>query len=404
MRVLYLCPDLGIPFNGHKGASAHVRGFLRAVKLLGHDVTALVSSSECNEWSGIPIVSIPEPDVSSYLSMEKHPRVARALKHVYNNIAVEQVMKNLVKEFSPELIYERYSPFGGAGSICSRKMGIPHILEVNALLAEEGKRYRRQALQEASEFLEQTAFQATSLIVTVSRALKDSLIDSGIPAKKIIEVSNGVDEMFFSPVESSACDSLQDNIVIGFVGSLKPWHEINLIVDTFRILASDPVYHLLVVGDGPLMKPLQALKREFPGRVTLTGAIDHQEVPQYIHAMDIALAPYPKLDKFYFSPLKLLEYMALGKTIVATDVGQISTLIQHGETGWLVPADNPQLFIEAIRRLSKDRTLREKLGSKAAAEARISHSWRQRVSFIFDFYRDNFMDREWRSLEAEGVH
>jgi glycosyltransferase involved in cell wall biosynthesis len=404
MRILYLCPDLGIPFNGHKGASAHVRGFLRAVKLLGHDVTALVSSSDCTEWCGIPIVSIPEPDVSSSLALDRKPRVARALKHICNNIAVEQVMKNLIREFSPELIYERYSPFGGAGSICSRKMRIPHILEVNALLAEEGKRYRRQKLQEASEFLEQTAFQATSLIVTVSQALKDSLIESGITATKIIEVSNGVDEMFFAPVESLACDSFQGNIVLGFVGSLKPWHEINLIVDTFRILASDPVYHLLVVGDGPLMKTLKALKREFPGRVTLTGAIDHQDVPRYIHAMDIALAPYPKLDKFYFSPLKLLEYMALGKTIVATDVGQISTLITHGETGWLVPPDNSQHFIEAIRRLSKDRTLREKLGSKAAAEARASHSWRQRVSFIFDIYRENFMERERKSLEAKGVH
>jgi hypothetical protein len=168
-----------VPFNDAK-ALAEAMGKLMKDSDFYHrlrkNTRASVESrfDDCNEWSGIPIVSIPEPDVSSYLSLDRHPRVARALKHVCNNIAVEQAMKDLIKEFSPELIYERYS---------------------NALLAEEGKRYRKQALQEASEFLEQTAFQATSLIVTVSNALKDSLIDSGIPATKIIEVSNGVDEI-----------------------------------------------------------------------------------------------------------------------------------------------------------------------------------------------------------------
>jgi glycosyltransferase involved in cell wall biosynthesis len=384
MKICYLCQDIGIPLNGHKGASAHVRGFVRALKLLGHDLLVVTSSSDGDSGIGVPVVSVPRPALLKDIQTHEYQKMVRALSHLCNNVATEQVLKGVNESFQPDLIYERYSPFAVAGSIFARQHDIRHILEVNALLSDEGKRYRGQALQEASEFLEQTAFDRTSLIITVSRELKESLISLGIPSGKIADVLNGVEESFFLPINSSIREKFHNKIVIVFVGSLKPWHAVDLLTDSFRILACDPVYHMLVVGDGPMMKRLKTLKKEFPGRVTLTGNINHHDVPEYIHAMDIAVAPYPDLDKFYFSPLKIFEYMAAGKAVIATGVGQVGELIQHGKTGWLVPPNDPPAFLEAIRKLSRNRALRERLGQEAADNALAYHTWRKRAAQILD--------------------
>jgi hypothetical protein len=118
--------------------------------------------------------------------------------------------------------------------------------------------------------------------------------------------------------------------------------------------------------------------------MTLTGGVSHTAVPAYIDEMDIAVAPYPPLEKFYFSPLKVLEYMARGKAIVATSQGQIKDLIRHGETGWLVPAGDEASLVRAIRHLAENPGLRSRLGKKAAFEARTRHSWQHRVVSILE--------------------
>jgi hypothetical protein len=102
--------------------------------------------------------------------------MVRALNHICNNVGTEQTLAKVVDTFRPELVYERYSPFAVAGAIVSQQHGIRHILEVNALLAEEGRLYRKQALQEASEFLERQALGRTAQVITVRRvsALKES--------------------------------------------------------------------------------------------------------------------------------------------------------------------------------------------------------------------------------------
>jgi glycosyltransferase involved in cell wall biosynthesis len=188
--------------------------------------------------------------------------------------------------------------------------------------------------------------------------------------------------MFLQPPENSVRKTFTGKTVMGFVGSLKPWHGIDLLVDSFRALAEDPVYHLLVVGDGPMMKALRKVERQFPGRVTLTGSIPHSEVPRYVHAIDVAVAPYEPLENFYFCPLKILEYMACGRAIVATRIGQIGDLLRHSCTAWLVEPGDRLGFVEAVRTVTRSPGLREKLGRAAAAEARSYHTWKHRAASI----------------------
>jgi glycosyltransferase involved in cell wall biosynthesis len=382
MKICYLCADRGIPLNGTKGASAHVRGLVKAFSGGGHDVVVLASGPVSGHLHGADVKSIPESEIIGGASSVKSRQVGRALRHIWHNSCVEDLLREVIASDPPDLLYERYSPFSIAGGVVAKRRGLFHILEVNAPLAWEGQRYRKQALPEAANALESIAFHNASIIITVSDELRSTLAQGGAPIDKIRVVPNGVDGDLFHPQGPRARDGLNGKVVLGFVGSLKGWHGIELLADTFRCLSEDRRYHLLVVGDGPLSEEIVQLHEELPGRVTHAGDVRHEEVPAYLRAMDIALAPYPDLDHFYYSPLKVLEYMAAGRAIVASDIGQIKNLIRQDETGILVRPGDREALAETIRGLADDENRRLALGSRAAKEARDSHLWTHRAEGI----------------------
>jgi glycosyltransferase involved in cell wall biosynthesis len=114
-------------------------------------------------------------------------------------------------------------------------------------------------------------------------------------------------------------------------------------------------------------------------------AVTHEEVPRYIRSMDIAVAPYPELDRFYYSPLKVLEYMAAGRPVVASAIGQLNELIEPDRTGLLVTPGDADALTRAIAELAGDPDRREALGAAAADEVRRSHLWTHRAEQIVSF-------------------
>jgi len=388
MKILYLCPDLGISLEGHKGASAHVRDLVRAFSILGHEVRVIASSNGVKTDIGAEIIPITVSDIYNTISLDNSSRIIRALGHLWNNVTLEKLLGYILKDFKPDILYERYSPFGVAGVVLAKNNGIPHILEVNAPLAWEGKQFRKQALQDVAEELEQIVLNMTSLIVTVSKTMRDILMDYGVSNSRIVVVPNGVDPRNFSSEGPVYNLHSQNKFVIGFVGSMKSWHGIDLLAKAFRELSSDPNFHLLLVGDGSMMKVMYSLRDEFPDRVTLTGAVPHNEVPSYIRSMDVAVAPYPKFDNFYFSPLKILEYMSVGRAVVAAEIGQIKELIKDGKTGFLVPPGDSILLAETIKKLYTNRELCSSVGRQAAAEVKRAHTWTHRASDIINIVKN----------------
>ena len=377
MRVLYLCSDLGIPLDGHKGAAAHVRGFVAALRKLGAEVEVI--SPNCGTFATRPV---PTSHLFDKLETEIPKAMSRALRHITSNTLVEGTVREAISDNHPDLIYERYSPFSIAGGIVAEAEGIPHILEVNAPLSREGAAYRGQALPEVAEAMEMRAFATAGHILTVSEELRGELADRGIEKDKITAIPNGVDtDLFSGAFLPSTEHGDSERLTIGFVGSLRPWHDIGAMLRCFRTLLDDPRFHFLVVGDGPEMKKVNAFQNDYPDRITVTGALDHHQVPKEIAKMDIALAPYPKLERFYFSPLKILEYMAGGCAIVGSDIGQVSTLLEHGKTGLLAPPGDDEAMTAAIRRLADPET-RIALAAEAKRVAMEQHDWQHRVARI----------------------
>lgn len=393
MRITYVCADTGVSLSKHNGSAAHLRAVVNAFVELGHDVEVMMADASGNDVLPVAVHEIPRPRCAEGLSALVRHAVAdaaattallRALRRLWDNVAVEQALAAHLLQRRPDLVYERLSPFAVAGAATAQRFGCPHILEVNAPLAQEGARHRGQALPDVALLLERAAFAATSRIVAVSEELRDHLIAEGVDPHKITVVPNGADVDVFAPEGPALPPALDAGFVVGFVGSLKAWHGIDVLASAFRLLAVDPQVHLLVVGDGPLAGELERLDSALPGRVTRIGMAPPGDVPAYLRRMHVAVAPYPQLDCFYFSPLKVLEYMASGRAIVASRIGQLQRLIRDGETGLLVEPGNAAELAAAVRRLRDDAELRVRLARGARSEVERRHTWRMRAAAILD--------------------
>ena len=139
---------------------------------------------------------------------------------------------------------------------------------------------------------------------------------------------------------------------------------------------------LVFVGEGPMTESIIQTSDQLGlrNRVTLTGAIDHDLIPDTLMALDVLVAPYPQTVDFYFSPIKIFEYMASGRPIVASSVGQVAEMLEHEKNALLVPPGDAAALTQALPRLKSDPELGARLAQAAQLEARANHTWTTRVN------------------------
>ena len=401
MRILYLCTDPGIDLMSQGGGSIHIRAFVSALRHLNHEVTVAchAASNESTgarngsrdllplrlgEWNRALASSIRGANRLAGSRGRYHPDLVRGL----HNLTAFRLAARHVRAHRPNFIYERNSLWGMTGLWLARKYSLPLVLEVNAPLAYEQKQYRGLTFSSLAEWTERMIWCGADLIVVVSESLRRHLQEAGVRPERIRVLPNAVDANLFhnrpdgEPVRKRF--HLGSRFVVGFLGTFKQWHGADLLMEAFqRLHQGDPDMHLLLVGDGPLRESLQEKIRQagLEHEVTLAGKVTHQEVPLYLATMDVAVAPYPDLSKFYFSPLKLFEYMAAGRAIVASRLGQIAEVIVDGESGLLFKPGDVEDLVRCIRRLREDSRLRLALGKQASMTSR-SYTWSKNASQV----------------------
>jgi glycosyltransferase involved in cell wall biosynthesis len=272
----------------------------------------------------------------------------------------------LFKEIPADAVLERYSLSSGPGLEAARDCGLPFVLEVNAPLVEEASLYRKLHDPERWRLRERALLRAADRLVVVSAALKRHAIRQGVAPDRVTVVPNGVDVETFAGANGDVVRTrygLTGTHVIGFLGSLKPWHGVMDLMMAFAILPSDS--RLLIVGDGPERSTIEAeaVRAQLGGRVIITGAVPHDQVPSYLAAMDIAVAPYSAQPDFYFSPLKVVEYLAAGLPVVVTRQGDLSQLV--GDAGVCVKPGSVEELGDALRQLLTDNEMRRRMASGA---------------------------------------
>ncbi|RME38024.1 MAG: glycosyltransferase family 1 protein [Planctomycetota bacterium] len=221
-----------------------------------------------------------------------------------------------------------------------------------------------------------------SAVTVVSRELSEWAVRAGAVAERVHVIPNGADPAAYAGVDRQAAREELGlaGFVVGFVGSLKQWHGVDVLLEAFaRLRAEHDDARLLVVGTGPEEEVLkkQATALGLNGTVRFTGAVPHEQVPTLVRAMDLAVAPFRRQEHFYFSPIKLFEYMMGGVCIAASNLGQIAEVLDDGRTGVLVEPDDPVALGGVLKRLYRDAEARAALGRNARAVALARHTWQQ---------------------------
>jgi glycosyltransferase involved in cell wall biosynthesis len=355
MKIVYLHR-----VRSKDGQSVHIAALVAAFRTLGHQVTvveppgfhdaAFGDSSSLIAWLKLHIPRHLYEMLEASYNVPNYWRLARACRRV-----------------KPDFIYERYNLFSLAGIWVSRQMAIPLLLEINAPLAKERSEFGGLGARRIAGWIESWTWRHANHVLPVTRVLADLVTGSGVPQERITVIPNGVDLAQFSNVDTAAAKKrlgLEPAIVMGFAGFMREWHGLDRVIDLLARSDLPPSLHLLLVGDGPELPALrdQARRNGVERRITFTGLVSHHEMIDYLAAFDIALQPKAVI---YASPLKLFEYMALSKPVIAPDQPNLREVLVDVENALLYKVDEDDALANCVNRLARDAPFRQRLGAAA---------------------------------------
>lgn len=385
--ILYVAPAETVP--GSVGGSVHVEEVARGLAELGYRIEIL-----SRKIAGYPETENLADKVRIHRLVPKYP--FKSLLWLSKKYAY-----NLNESLKPDYIIERYYNFGGAGVLAGRRFGCPVMLEVNSpavdhpgslkafldrlLIFRPMKRYR--------EFLCRNAADIISPL--------PSIVPPVVPACRIHKVDWGaaVERFGRKPAKADARKRLgidKNSFVVMFLGSFRRWHGVWDLAKAATILVgkySDRKIIFLMTGGGPELEPLRkwAAKSGLGDRFIFTGPVGYKDVPSYLAAADIGAAPFnPSLHGqlrlgFYWSPLKVFEYMASSLPVVTVDVEPLNDIIRNGSEGLLYPPGDAFALAERIGKLLEmPAAKRKKIGGNALKRVSAKYSWRKHCRDLDD--------------------
>jgi starch synthase len=371
MKILYVAS--GIPVPGNLGGSTHAIEVARGLHELGHDVHVVAVSNEhhtdlrqlvhpaVHHIHGVTIhhIDIPKP-----LSLLATPTIV-----------------SLARRLQPDIIMERYYNFAGAGMLAARLLKCPTLLEVNALIVDPPSIRKRQIDDRLGGPMRRWATQQCRWADAIVTPLHTT-IPAEIDRTRIHETPWGADVERFTPrTTPHAADHVPTVI---FIGSFRAWHGVAHGVQAARLVLERGIKARFVfVGHGHEYAQVRALAANHPD-IVFTGAKPYAEMPRILADADIGIAPFdtsahPALRAagFFWSPLKVHEYMAMALPVITSDITPLNQIVRHDHEGLLVAEGDVNALADAMAALIQDPAHAQRLGMAGRARVVSHFSWQQ---------------------------
>ena len=326
----------------------------------------------------------------------------------------QPLLKAAFLALRPAFLYERLCLGNYAGALLSRELGIPYIVEYNGSEISMSRSFQQRTLFYEHEYLqaEMAAFEQATAISVISEPVRDDVVKRGIDPAKVLVNPNGADTDAYAPAspedkaavraELGFCPS---DCVVGFTGTFGGWHGIDVLAAALPEICAQTDARFLLIGDGSHKHLLDSaiVEHELQDRVRSTGRVPQAEGARLLKACDIFVSPHSSHmvdSRFFGSPTKLFEYMALGGGIVASDLEQIGQVLSpalrsgdfvqreptvRNERAVLCTPGNVDDFVTAVVALVRNVTVREALGRNARAAVVQHFSWRNHVARLWQF-------------------
>ena len=382
-----VCSDTGVRIGDCKGAALHLLAITSAFAALGHqtEVVGVAANPDgpLETW-GVPQHLVPHPG-----------RSQGRVRELRKQVVVEEVAARGIEvaaRLRPDLVYERLSLFGTAGLSVAAASRARHVVEINALLTREEASWRGLHDAERAQAAEARVLAGADLRVAVSAEVAAEVRPYAGDGPLMV-VPNGVDVDLFRDRPDRTRARAELGLPVSarlacFTGSLRPWHGLDTAIEAIATLPHD--VHLVIAGDGPVRVELNRRADDLglDGRVHWLGQVAHREIPVVLAACEVALAPYPALQEFAFSPLKLYEYLAAGIPVVASAIGQIPQALDGGRWGTLTAPGDSGALAAGIAGVLRDPVAAQARAELAREYAMVEHGWTNRAQQVLTAVSD----------------
>lgn len=355
------------------GQAVHIEEMISALRLQGHEVRVVAPEMTAEGEMGVKVGWV-------HRLKDLLPRAIYELLELAYSLVAYRRLSAVAREFKPDFLYERYNLYLLAGCMLKKRLGIPLMLEVNSpLVYERAQHSGGLALPILARWAEGKAWRSADYVLPVTQVLAGHVIAYGIPSERIAVIPNGINEEHFlsapDPETAKRHLGLSGTLVLGFTGFVREWHGVDRVIRWMATSNAPSNAFLLVVGDGPVRGELEKLAGSLGigERIRFTGVVDRDKVPQHAAAFDIALQPAVTA---YASPLKMMEYLVLGKAIVAPSEPNLLEILVDNENAIMFDGISTDGLEKALDTLCTDAALRERLADGARATiGRLNLTW-----------------------------
>ena len=384
MRIAFLRTDFGRTLVG--GSVSHVTGTVNGLTELGHSVTVLTSKE---------MGSVFAPQIEVHVLRHRPFLSGYEATAVWNSYSFVRRALPILRHTPPEVIYQRASQFNCSGWVLARKLNVPFVLESNGSEWWKAKHWGGFRHLRLIRLFEEVSLRGADVVTVISQQVWHDVVNNlSIPPAKVVINPNAVDPQRFHPgVDGTAVRRklrLEGRIVVGFISSFDLWHGVEVLTRAIEPVVRDcPEVVFILIGDGGLRRQSEAYVQAhgLADHTIYTGLVAHERVPEYLAACDILASPHvpnPDGTIFFGSPTKLFEYMAMGKPIVASRLGQIAEVLGNDRNAVLVEPGDVDDLARGILSLIDNPDRARTLAHQARADALARHTWTHHAQRIVE--------------------